>query len=88
MARGIQRREISAQAGTDQRYGATVSSALDYVELACDSEMFEVAVGQVRNLQFDSMLSQTVTEVARLLGARAAGESVKIKECYFLAGPD
>ena len=64
VARGIERGEISAQAGTDQRDGTGGRGAFDDGELGGDGEVLEIAGGQVWNGDPRSGVFQALAEVA------------------------
>src|SRR5580658_5283690 len=78
MTRRVQRCQISAHAGSDQRHRLVEAHSLHHVQLCSDGQVPEITLRQVGDFKADSELTKSLLEEASLPGTRAAGEAVKI----------
>ena len=82
----IERGQVSAHAAADQRDGLAGGGAFDHLQLGGEGEMFEIAIGQVGNIDGSAGVAQPLCEESRLAGCGRRGEAVEIEDAvHFLA---
>ncbi len=78
VAGGVEGGDVASEAGADEDGLLARGSAVDDGELTGEGEVFEVALGEVGDVEGDAMAAEALGEVAGFGGSRAAGEAVEV----------
>lgn len=76
----IKRREIAAEAGTDESRGLAGQETRNEVELPCDGQVLEVALREIGDFDLKTSRAEVTGEEPRLARGGAGGEAMEIED--------